>query len=63
MITEAAEENNDAGNLVVNTQGNKLRSNSGKEKEKIYVSTGDWRIIMLAINHGTDVPANSRREV
>jgi hypothetical protein len=61
IITEAAEENNDAGNLVVNTQGNNLRSNSRKEKEKIYVSAGEWRIIMSAINHGTDVPANSRR--
>jgi hypothetical protein len=63
IITEAAKENNDAGNLVVDTQGKKPRSNSGKEKEKIYVSAGEWRIIMSAINHGTDVPANSRREV
>jgi hypothetical protein len=63
IITEAAEENNNAGNIVVNTQGNKPRSNSGKEKEKIYVSAGEWRIIMSAINHGTEVPANSRREV
>jgi hypothetical protein len=44
-------------------QGNNLKSNSGKEKEKVYVSTGEWRIIMSAINHGTEVPANSRREV
>jgi hypothetical protein len=63
IITEAAEENNDAGNLVVDTQGNKPKSNNGKEKEKIYISTGEWRIIMSAINHGTDVPTNSRREV
>jgi hypothetical protein len=63
IITEATEENNDIGNLVVDTQGNNPRSNSGKEKEKIYVSVGEWRIIMSAINHGTDVPANSRREV
>jgi hypothetical protein len=35
IITKAAEENNDAVNLVVETHGNKLRSNSGKEKEKI----------------------------
>jgi hypothetical protein len=63
IITEAVEENNDDGNLVVDTQGNNLRSNSGKEKEKIYVSTGEWRIIMSAINHNMDVPANSRREV
>jgi hypothetical protein len=41
----------------------KLRSNSKKEKEKVHVSAGEWRMIMLAINHGTDVPAYSRREV
>jgi hypothetical protein len=63
IITEAAEENNDNGNLVVNTQDNNPRSNSGKEKEKIYVSAGEWRIIMSAINHDTEVPTNSRREV
>jgi hypothetical protein len=63
ITTEAAEENNDTNNIVVNTQGNKPRSNSGKEKEKIYVFAGEWRIIMSAINHGTEVPANSRREV
>jgi hypothetical protein len=63
IITEAAEENNDTNNIVVNTQGNKPRSNSGKEQEKIYVSTGGWRIIMSAINHGTELPTNSRREV
>jgi hypothetical protein len=63
IITEAAEENNDAGNLAVDTQGNKPRSNSRKEKEKIYIFAGEWRIIMSAINHGTEVPTNSRREV
>jgi hypothetical protein len=44
-------------------QVDKLRSNSKKEKEKIHVSIGEWRIIMSAINHGTEVPADSRREV
>jgi hypothetical protein len=43
-------------------QVDKLKSNS-KKKEKIHVSTGEWRIIMSAINHGTEVPADSRREV
>jgi hypothetical protein len=61
IITETVKENNDVGNLVVDKQG--PRSNSGKEKEKIYVSAREWRIIMSAINHGMDVPANSRREV
>jgi hypothetical protein len=63
IITEAAEENNYEGNKEVDMQVDKPRSNSKKEKEKIYVSTGEWRIIMSAINHGTEVPADSRREV
>jgi hypothetical protein len=63
IMTEAAEENNHAGNEEVDMQVDKLRSNSKKEKEKIHVSTGEWRIIMSAINHGTEVPADSRREV
>jgi hypothetical protein len=63
IITEAAEENNYEGNREVDMQVDKPRSNSNKEKEKIHVSTGEWRIIMSAINHGTEVPADSRREV
>jgi hypothetical protein len=63
IITEAAEENNHAGNEEVDMQVDKLRSNNKKKKEKIHVSTGEWRIIMSAINHGTEVPADSRREV
>jgi hypothetical protein len=62
-ITEAAEENNYEGNEEVDMQVDKPRNNSKKEKEKIHVSTGEWRIIMSAINHGTEVPADSRREV
>jgi hypothetical protein len=34
-----------------------------RKKEKIHISTGEWRIIMSAINHGTEVPADSRTEV
>jgi hypothetical protein len=63
IITEATKDDNVANNTVVNTQINNPRSNSRKEKEKIYVSTGEWRVIMSAINHGTEVPADSRREV
>jgi hypothetical protein len=63
IITEAEEENNHLGNEEVDMQVDKLRSNSKKEKEKIHVSTGEWRIIMSAINHGTEVPTDSRREV
>jgi hypothetical protein len=63
IMTEAAEENDHADNTAIDMQVDKSRSNSKKEKEKIHVSTGEWRIIMSAINHGTEVPANSRREV
>jgi hypothetical protein len=63
IITEAAEENDHADNAAINAQVDKSRSNSKKEKEKIHVSTGEWRIIISAINHGMKVPTNSRREV
>jgi hypothetical protein len=63
IITEAAEENNYEGNEEVDMQVDKPRSNNKKEKEKIHVSTREWRIIMSAINHGTKVPADLRREV
>jgi hypothetical protein len=63
IITKVAEENNHEGNKEVDMQVDNPRSNSKKEKEKIHVSTGEWRIIMSVINHGTKVPADSRREV
>jgi hypothetical protein len=44
-------------------QVDKIRSNGRKEKEKVHVSAGEWRMIMTAVNHRTDVPADSRREV
>jgi hypothetical protein len=61
IITEAAEENDHNDNTTIDTQVDKSRNNSKKEKEKIHVSTGEWRIIMSTINHGTEVPTNSRR--
>jgi hypothetical protein len=63
IITEIAEEDNHEGNKEIDMQVKKPRSNSKKEKEKIHVSTGEWRIIMSAINHGIEVPADSRRKV
>jgi hypothetical protein len=63
IITEAAEDNDPADNTATHVQVSKSRSDSKKEKEKIHVYNGEWRIIMSAINHGTEVPANSRREV
>jgi hypothetical protein len=64
IITEAAEEdNNHTDNKEVDMQVDKLRSNGKKEKEKVHVSAGERRMIMTAVNHRTDVPADSRREV
>jgi hypothetical protein len=63
IIEAAEEENNHTGNKEVDMQVDKIRSNGKKEKEKVHVSAGEWRMIMTAINHGTDVPAVSRREV
>jgi hypothetical protein len=63
IIIEAAEENGHADNAEVDAQVDKSRNNGKKEKEKIHVSNGEWRIIMSAINHGTEVPTNLRREV
>jgi hypothetical protein len=64
IITKAAEEeNNHPGNKEVDMQVDKIRSNSKKEKEKVHVSAGEWRMIMTAVNHGTDIPTDSRREV
>jgi hypothetical protein len=64
IITEAAEEeNNHFGNKEVDMQIDKIRSNSKKEKEKVHVSAGEWRMIMTAVNHETDVPTDSRGEV
>jgi hypothetical protein len=63
IITEAAEYDNGGDNLVVNAQGGNPMNNHRKEKEKVYVSAGEWRTIMSKINHGTGIPADSRREV
>jgi hypothetical protein len=63
IITEAEEESNHEGSVRVDKQIDKIRDYNQKEKEKIHVSAGEWRIIMTAINHGTEVPEGSRREV
>jgi hypothetical protein len=34
-----------------------------KRRRKCMFWLGEWRMIMSAVNHGTDVPADSRREV
>jgi hypothetical protein len=63
IITEAEEENNSEGNEHVGWQVDKVKDHNKKEKEKVNVSAGEWRMIKSAINHGTEVPEGSRREV
>jgi hypothetical protein len=53
MVEEAVDKSRDIAS----------RSNGKKEKEKVHVLAGEWRMIMSAINHGTDIPVDSRREV
>jgi hypothetical protein len=63
IITEAEEENNNEGIKKVDRQVDKVKEHNKKEKEKVHVSASEWRTIKSAINHGTEVPKGSRREV
>jgi hypothetical protein len=63
IITEAEEENSNEGSKKVDRQVDKVKEHNKKEKEKVHVSAGEWRMIKSAINHGTEVPEGSRREV
>jgi hypothetical protein len=60
IITEAEEGNNSE---KVDRQVDKMKEHNKKEKEKVHVSAGEWKMIKSAINHGTEVPEGSRREV
>jgi hypothetical protein len=62
IITEE-EGNNSEGSEKVDRQVDKAKDYNKKEKEKVHVSAGEWRMIKSAINHGTEVPEGSRREV
>jgi hypothetical protein len=63
IITESEEGNNSEGSKKVDRQVDKMKDHNKKEKEKVHVSAGEWRMIKSAINHGTEVPEGSRREV
>jgi hypothetical protein len=51
IIITKAEESNHEGSARVDRQVDKMRDHNKKEKEKIHVSAGEWRIIMSAVNH------------
>jgi hypothetical protein len=63
IITEAEEGNNSEGSKKADREVDKIQDHNKKEKEKVHVSAGEWRMIKSAINHGTEVPEGSRREV
>jgi hypothetical protein len=63
IITKAEEGNNNEGSKKVDRQVDKIKEHNKKEKEKVHVLAGKWRMIKSAINHGTEVPEGSRREV
>jgi hypothetical protein len=63
IITEAEEGNNSEGSKKIDKQVDKIKDHNKKEKEKVHVSASEWRMIKSAINHGTEVPEGSRREV
>jgi hypothetical protein len=63
IITEAEEENKSEGSKKVDRQVDKIKEHNKKEKEKVHISAGEWRMIKSAINHGIEVPEGSRREV
>jgi hypothetical protein len=56
IITEAEEENNNEGSKKVDRQVDKIKEHNKKDKEKVHISAGKWRMIKSAINHGTEVP-------
>jgi hypothetical protein len=63
IITEAEEGNNSEGSKKADRQVDKVKDHNKKEKEKVHVSAGEWRMIKSAINYGTEIPEGSRREV
>jgi hypothetical protein len=63
IITEGEEENSSEGSKKVDRQVDKVKEHNKKEKKKVHVSAGEWRMIKSAINYDTELPEGSRREV
>jgi hypothetical protein len=63
IISEAVEEDYEGNNPVINSQGDNPGNTHRKEREKVYVSAREWKMLKSAVNHGTAVPADSQREV
>jgi hypothetical protein len=70
IITDTSEEVNNENNPVINPhnleRGANHRADGETEsavagREKVYLSGEEWRMIKAAVNHGTTIPADSRR--
>jgi hypothetical protein len=59
IISEIVEDDCKGNSLVVNSQGNNAGNNQRKEREKVYVSAGEWKMIKSADNHSMTVPVDS----
>jgi hypothetical protein len=63
IISKAAEDDDGGNNPMINSQDVNQGNYSKKERDKVYVSAGVWRMIKLVVNHGTTILADPRREV
>jgi hypothetical protein len=52
IISEAVEDDYGGNNSVINSQGDNPGNIHRKEREKVYVSAGEWKMIKSAVNHG-----------
>jgi hypothetical protein len=59
IISVTVEDDYEGNNLVINSQGDNLGNTHTKQREKVYVSAGEWKMIKSTVNHGTAVPADS----
>jgi hypothetical protein len=63
LISDATEEYNGENSPVINSQNFEQGNNHRAERAKVYISAEEWQMIKSAVNHGTTIPTESRREV
>jgi hypothetical protein len=59
IISEAVEDDYGGNNPVINSQGDNTGNNHRREREKVYVSIGESKMIKSAVNHSTTIPADT----
>jgi hypothetical protein len=63
IISEVTEEDDGENIPVINSQNLEQGNSRRKEREKVYISAEEWRMLKSAVNHGTTIPVESKREV